>query len=158
MYFGKKQVRAFEDLELEVDDAVMRTGREMLIEEQKQKHGGQAEQKQNDDGISGTSNIQAASSNDGNRGIVGEGAAVGAVGSGGGVGVTSGLSLAGDPAVLVPTAPHRRLRQAVLLAQKLLRKEGELELARRQLAEVGERCEGLRWRQMTGGMSSRSTI
>ncbi|CAN0463748.1 unnamed protein product, partial [Laminaria digitata] len=41
---------------------------------------------------------------------------------------------------VIPIAPHRRLRQAVLLAHKLLKKEGELEASQRELAELQQRA------------------
>lgn len=58
-----------------------------------------------------------------------------------GVSVGRGGATTGDGGgeIVIPIAPHRRLRQAVLLAQKLLRREGELEVARKELAEVQQR-------------------
>ena len=58
-------------------------------------------------------------------------------------GVAQSLAAAGGggvaTAATIPMAPHRRLRQAVLLAHKLLKKEGELEVARRELADLQSR-------------------
>lgn len=123
------KVRAFEDLELEVDGAVMRTGRELIAEEDKQRRA--------------SSNNDMSDSNNPTAPLVAVGEVSGASGAAGGVGGI--LSGSGDcpsgsaPALVVPMAPHRRLRQAVLLAQKLLRKEGELEAARKELIDVEQR-------------------
>ena len=45
----------------------------------------------------------------------------------------------GRAEVVIPMAPQRRLRQAVLLAHKLLKKEAELDLAKGELAETQQR-------------------
>lgn len=57
---------------------------------------------------------------------------------------------AGGGGAAIPMAPHRRLRQAVLLAHKLLRKERELEVARRELAELQSRCV-VEWERVEAG-------
>lgn len=52
---------------------------------------------------------------------------------------SGGCLSVGESALAIPVAPHRRLRQSVLLAQKLLRKEGELETARKELVDIEQR-------------------
>eukprot|EP00904_Undaria_pinnatifida_P004070 jgi/Undpi1/13664/HiC_scaffold_9.g03318.m1 len=139
----RDKVRAFEDLELEVDGAVMRTGREILLAED---------------------NGQAIRHNDQSRGggeggdpkSAGVASGVDAASTGGGVlgssvGVSAGGGSAAAAAVVagvevIPIAPHRRLRQAVLLAHKLLKKEGELEASQRELAELQQRAKVLETR------------
>ncbi|CAM9809954.1 unnamed protein product [Ectocarpus sp. 4 AP-2014] len=123
----RDKVRAFEDLELEVDGAVMRTGREMLLEEYGEN--GAGKERGQEDGEHRVSNLspqQAASPLQS--------------ASGGLAALPGGPSVsAGGGRAAIPMAPHRRLRQAVLLAHKLLRKERELEVARRELTEVQSR-------------------
>lgn len=133
-----KKVRAFEDLELEVDGAVMRAGRELLMGEGK--HGQTSNSSTNNSNNNNTAGVPGVTTTSLPATVVSGGCrgGMGAVG----VGVFGSQEFSaggGGPALVVPTAPHRRLRQAVLLAQKLLRKEGELEIARTELCEVEQR-------------------
>eukprot|EP00903_Cladosiphon_okamuranus_P007656 g7424.t1 len=129
----RDKVRAFEDLELEVDDAVMRTGREMLKtdeaiapEDQQQQQRREYDDRASPKSPPTQATVAAAAAS--GEGVLGS--AIG-VAAGGGAAAT---------AATIPMAPHRRLRQAVLLAHKLLKKEGELEVARRELADLQSRA------------------
>lgn len=99
----------------------MRTGREMLLSEDQSQN--QDQHQPTATGASTSSPFEAPKE---------AGFLESSVGAFAGGGATS----------VIPIAPHRRLRQAVLLAQKLLRKEGELEAAKRGLAEVQHRWVG----------------
>ena len=129
------KVRAFDDLDLEVDGAVMRTGREILLAEDssqtvrlpREGEGGGA-----DPSAGVPSGMEAASCTGG--GVLGSSVGVSAGGGSAAV-AAAAVSAVG----VIPMAPHRRLRQAVLLAHKLLKKEGELESSQRQLAELQQR-------------------
>ncbi|CAB1098646.1 unnamed protein product [Ectocarpus sp. CCAP 1310/34] len=122
----RDKVRAFEDLELEVDGAVMRTGREMLLEEDGEDGAGKEHGQEDGEHRSSNRSPQQAASPL-------QSASGGLAALPGGSGVSAGGGAA------IPMAPHRRLRQAVLLAHKLLRKERELEVAKRELAELQSR-------------------
>lgn len=121
-------MQAFEDLELEVDGAVMRAGREMLAEEHKRN------EREFSGGEGGTCLVGPDSQGRPSK-EEGEDAGPGP-GTAGVLGSAARVSPGDGAGMMLPIAPHRRLRQAVLLAQKLLRKEGELEAARRGLEEV----------------------
>ncbi|CAN0594042.1 unnamed protein product, partial [Ectocarpus sp. 12 AP-2014] len=119
----RDKVRAFEDLELEVDGAVMRTGREMLLEEDGEDGAGKEHGQADGEHRSSNRSPQQAASPLQSA-------------SGGLAALPGGSSVSAGGGAAIPMAPHRRLRQAVLLAHKLLRKERELEVARRELAEL----------------------
>lgn len=111
----------------------MRTGKEMLLAEA----GVETTEAQDQD--SGASPPSPPAAGKGCEAAAGGGVLGSAVGvaAGGGAAAVS----AGAGAAAIPMAPHRRLRQAVLLAHKLLKKEGELEVARRELADLQSRCD-----------------
>lgn len=135
--FRWRQVRAFEDLELEVDGAVLRAGRQMLREEERLNgRGSVRDNNASSFSLPGLVGVREALPGDGSqeKGVAG---AEQDISGRNVVGVTAGFPL--EEAMSLPIAPHRRLRQAVLLAQKLLRKEAELEATRRELTEVEER-------------------
>lgn len=112
----------------------MRTGREILLAEENSQtvrlpqegEGGRP-----DPSAGVPCGLEAASSTGG--GVLGS--SVGVSAGGGSAAVAAAVSAVG----VIPMAPHRRLRQAVLLAHKLLKKEGELKSSQRELAELQER-------------------
>ena len=137
----------------------MRTGREMLKadeaiaqedqqQQQQQQHGFSRHAREHDDKASPTSPLAPTATT--------AAAAATAATAGGGVlgaavGVAAGGGGAAPAAATIPMAPHRRLRQAVLLAHKLLKKEGELEVARKELADLQSRYPCVRDREQEGG-------
>lgn len=116
----------------------MRTGREMLRKEEEEKEQRQSPpaglSPQDEQSYTASTDIKSAAG-------VSEDAPLQASASGGAVlGSAVGMSTGGgDSAMLFPMVPHRRLRQAILLAHKLLKKEAELEAARRELVQLQQR-------------------
>lgn len=87
----------------------MRTGRKMLLAEEQDHSETPQQQTSVRDRVSG-SLVDVSSSASGERGEL-----------------------------VLPTGPQRRLQQAVLLAHKLLKKEAELDVARRELTYTQQR-------------------
>lgn len=87
----------------------MRTGREILLAEEQDHSETPQQQTSIGDRVSG-SLVDVSSSASGGRGEL-----------------------------MLPTGPKRRLRQAVLLAHKLLQKEAELDVAKRELTDTQQR-------------------
>ncbi|CAM9858086.1 unnamed protein product [Discosporangium mesarthrocarpum] len=125
----RTKVRAFEELELELDTAVVRAGESML-------------QPSLLDSRDQGDNVTAGPGLGPGLGEGQEQKEEQETGQGEGKVLGKGKELELVLGVL-PTAPQRRMRQAVTLAHKLLKKEGELEAARKGLREAEERADSM---------------